>query len=378
MNILITGGAGFIGTHLTRTLLAHRHAVTVFDNLLPQVHGSAGGLAPDVRDEVESINGDVRDKGAFHSALLDKDIIVHLAAETGTGQSMYDVLRYNEVNIGGTAVLMDFLTNDRRSRIQKIIVASSRAIYGEGKYRCAEHGVVYPAMRAAEAMKEAVFEPLCPNCKETCSALPTDESAPYQPSSMYGLTKQVQEQMVLLYARSLGLSAYALRYQNVYGPGQSLRNPYTGILAIFSNLARQGKTIRVFEDGLESRDFVHVADVARLTAQAVQPEYMGVEAVNVGSGVATTVADVARAVVEALNSRSRIEITGEFRVGDIRHNTADLRRARELFAFEPRWALDTGLQSFLQWSLREEIEPNGYEDSLAQLAAVGLYHRASG
>jgi len=376
MNILVTGGAGFIGTHLTRRLLANGHSVTVFDNFLPQVHGSVRTLASDLREHVELIVGDVRDRDAFHDALLGKDVVVHLAAETGTGQSMYEVLRYEEVNIRGTAVLMDFLTSERQSSIQKVIVASSRAIYGEGTYRCEEHGVVYPEMRTTEKMKQGVYEPLCPICSRECSMLPTDESAPFRPSSMYGLTKQVQEQMVLLYARSLGLSAYALRYQNVYGPGQSLKNPYTGILAIFSTLARQGKTIRVFEDGRESRDFVHVDDVARMTAQAVSSEYAGIEAVNVGSGVATTVTDIARGIVDVLKSASDIEVTGEFRVGDIRHNVADLQKAQGLFGFKPRWAFADGLRDFLQWSLEEEVGDIAYEESLAKLGAAGLYHQA--
>jgi dTDP-L-rhamnose 4-epimerase len=377
MNVLVTGGAGFIGTHLVRKLLGSGHTVAVLDNFHPQVHGSVRSLAPDIGEHVELIFGDVREKEVFHGALRGRDVVVHLAAETGTGQSMYEVLRYEEVNVRGTAVLMDFLINSRSSRIEKVIVASSRAIYGEGRYECGVHGPVFPAGRSVEHMRRGRFEPLCPTCGIGCSVLPTDETAPLQPASMYGLTKQVQEQMVLLYARSLGLAGYALRYQNVYGPGQSLNNPYTGILAIFSTLARQNQPIRIFEDGAESRDFVHVEDVVDLTSRVVSSEYAGVETVNVGSGIGTSVLDVAHRIVDELGSSSQIRITGEFRTGDIRHNVADLRKANHLFGFEPKWSFGNGLRDFLRWSVETESSGSGYEDSLKQLDAAGLYHRSS-
>ncbi|MDD5612835.1 MAG: NAD-dependent epimerase/dehydratase family protein, partial [Gallionella sp.] len=225
--VLVTGGAGFIGTHLSRRLLREGYQVTVLDNFLPQVHGDCRELAVDLRGKVELRIGDVRDKAVFHEALLDKDIVVHLAAETGTGQSMYEPVRYEQVNIGGTALLLDFITNNPKSAISKMVVASSRSIYGEGKYRCDAHGDVYPDARGVEELKRGEFEPKCPVCGSACSVLATDETSAIHPSSLYGITKQVQEQMVLMYGQSLGMPAYALRYQNVYGPGQSLNNPYT-------------------------------------------------------------------------------------------------------------------------------------------------------
>ena len=233
MKILISGGAGFIGTHLARRLLADGADVTIFDSFSPQIHGGADVLPEEIAPHVRLIRGDVRDQSAFFAALDGQETVVHLAAETGTGQSMYEVSRYTDVNLGGTALLMDYLVNSPKSKITKLVTASSRAIYGEGKYECPAHGSVYPEARREADMKAGRFEPVCPVCAAPCVSVPTDENSRLSPSSFYGLTKQVQEQMTLLFGRTRGVSAFALRYQNVYGPGQSLRNPYTGILAIF-------------------------------------------------------------------------------------------------------------------------------------------------
>lgn len=376
MNVLITGGAGFIGTHLSRQLLADGHAVTVLDNFLPQVHGDARQLANDLAGDVRLIDADVRDADAVGRGLQGQDAVVHLAAETGTGQSMYEVRRYEDVNLGGTAVLLDALVNDKSLDVGKVVVASSRAIYGEGAYRCAEHGTVYPEGRSPERMRAGLFEPTCPACDREVEMVLTPEAAPFQPTSWYGLTKQVQEQMVLLFARTLGISGVALRYQNVYGPGQSLTNPYTGILAIFSSLAREDKPIRVFEDGLESRDFVHVADVVAATARTLDPGVTGTHSFNVGSGEAVSVLDVTRGVVDHLGSASEVTVTGEFRIGDIRHNVADLSRIRAEAGFEPQWSFADGLGDFLGWATTKEGSTEGYERSLRQLEDAGLYQRS--
>ena len=374
MNVLITGGAGFIGTHLSRRLLREGHAVTVLDSFLPQVHGDAADLAPDLVGDVRLVRADVRDADALGSALSGQDAVVHLAAETGTGQSMYEVQRYQDVNVGGTAALLDRLVNDASLDVGRVVVASSRAIYGEGAYRCPEHGTVYPEGRDAEQLQRGAYDPVCPECSGALTLVPTSEDAPRRPTSWYGLTKQIQEQMVLLYARSMGFSGVALRYQNVYGPGQSLQNPYTGILAIFSTLAREGKTLRVFEDGHESRDFVHIEDVVAATAASLSVD--GVASANVGSGEAVSVLDVARTIVAETGSDSAIEVTGEFRVGDIRHNVADLERIRALTGYEPQWSFAEGARDFLAWALEEEASAAGYEASLAELARVGLYQKS--
>ncbi len=313
MKILITGGAGFIGQHLTRHLLALHHEITILDNFLDQVHAGNRVLPGDLDKHVRLIVGDLADPASLRLALEGQDCIVHLAAETGTGQSMYEVSRYERTNIAGTALLYEFLSKEKRSQVGRIVIASSRAIYGEGAYRCERDGVVYPTSRSVEEKRAGRFDPLCPRCGGVCETVPTPETAPYQPSSFYGLTKQMQEQMALMFGHVLGIPTIALRYQNVYGPGQSLQNPYTGILAIFSNLARVGSPIHVFEDGLESRDFVYIDDVVRATASSMTEKNVGgVHAVNVGSGARTTVLEVAQRINAFYGGRSEVKITGGF------------------------------------------------------------------
>jgi dTDP-L-rhamnose 4-epimerase len=374
MNVLITGGAGFIGTHLSRRLLREGCTVTILDNFLPQVHGASGALPADLRGEVELVTGDVRDGALLERALAGKEAVVHLAAETGTGQSMYEVVRYESVNIGGTASLLERLVNVPGSGVARVVVASSRAIYGEGKYRCAGHGTVFPEGRTTQDMKAGIFEPRCPHCGTIADMLPTDETAVLHPSSLYGLTKQVQEQMTLMYARTLGISGYALRYQNVYGPGQSLSNPYTGILAIFSSQARRNLPINIFEDGRESRDFVYIDDVVEATWRCIAREQQEVEAYNVGSGAATTVLELAREIVAFFGSSSETVVSGDFRSGDIRHNLADLTKVRQALGYEPQWRMKAGLAEFLRWAGEEEPAALRYRESLEEMKKIGLYH----
>jgi dTDP-L-rhamnose 4-epimerase len=374
MNILITGGAGFIGQHLCTKLAAQGHLLTVLDNFLPQVHGPDSEQLFAASFEGRIVRGDVRDRGAWQEALRQQHAVVHLAAETGTGQSMYEVQRYESVNIAGTALLLDCLVNDPNRSVRKLVVASSRAIYGEGRYRCAHHGLVYPVAREESDMKNGQFEPRCTHCRAFVSSETTVEETPLSPSSFYGLTKQVQEQMVLMYARVLNISGYALRFQNVFGPGQSLNNPYTGILAVFSNLARDHRAINIFEDGEESRDFVYIDDVVAATAACLDPSRLGIHAVNVGSGIATTVAQVARAIVAQLGSSSALRISGAFRHGDIRHNVADLALAQDVLGYAPRTYFEDGLASFLDWARASDVGHSGYEKSLQELRAKGLMH----
>ena len=375
MKTLITGGAGFIGTHLARRLLSEGQEVTILDNFSPQIHGGVQTLPKDLTGSVRLIAGDVRDAAVFHAALDTQDVVVHLAAETGTGQSMYEVERYTSVNLTGTAVLMDYLVNSTQSRIEKLVTASSRAIYGEGKYLCAEHGTMYPEARTEADMKAGKFEPICPVCAKPCRPLATDEDARLSPSSYYGLTKQMQEQMTLLFGRTRGISAFALRYQNVYGPGQSLQNPYTGILAIFSNQARADKPIYIFEDGLESRDFVYIADVVEATCRCIRPETTGVAALNVGCGVRTTVTEVVTEIVRFFGSASEVSVTGAFRLGDIRHNVADLSRAAATLGYAPHWAFADGIREFLTWAQSQDASADKYEQSLAEMSAKGMMHQ---
>lgn len=287
---------------------------------------------------------------------------------------MYEVGLYEEVNLKGTAILMDYLVNNKESCVTKLVTASSRAIYGEGKYHCRSHGVVYPEGRLSADMKAGFFEPRCPICAEACQPLPTDEESKIHPSSFYGLTKQVQEQMTLLFARTKGLDGAALRYQNVYGPGQSLKNPYTGILAIFSNQARENKPIFIFEDGLESRDFVYIDDVIEATWLCIRDEYRGIEAFNVGSARQTTVAEVVQEIIAFFKSNSKTSITGQFREGDIRHNLADLGKTKKILGFQPKWGFKEGIGQFLTWALEQEFDGGKYEKSLLEMRSKGLMH----
>lgn len=348
-NVLITGGAGFIGTHVVRRLLSDGHRVAVLDNFQSPLHAGRRTLSSDIARDVELTLGDVRDADVLQRALEGRDVVVHLAAETGSAQSLCEVLMYEDVNVHGTTVLVDALAQ-RRSSVGKVVLASSRAVYGEGTSLCAGHGVVHPAMRNAIDLAAQRFEPRCPHCGEGCSVLATDEESPLHPTSFYGLTKQMQEQMIFMAARTLGLSAWALRFQNVYGPGQLATNPYTGTLGHFSTLARKNQPIEVLEDGFESRDFVHVEDVADATAEAVRSSEPGLEAVNVGSGVRTTIFSLAERIIAELDSRSEIVVTGEFRSCDVRHAVADLEKAHRLLAFEPRREFTRGLREFLSWT----------------------------
>jgi dTDP-L-rhamnose 4-epimerase len=374
MKILITGGAGFIGTHLSRHLLTLGHELTLLDNFLPQVHAGNTSLAKDLTPHVRLVMGDIADPVALHSALEGAECVVHLAAETGTGQSMYEVGRYERTNLAGTALLYDILARTPKHKIERVVVASSRAIYGEGAYRCQRDGLVYPGTRSSAEKQAGEYEPFCPTCHGPCQTVPTPETAPFQPSSFYGLTKQVQEQTVLMFGKVWRIPSCALRYQNVYGPGQSLTNPYTGILAIFSNLARTGRPIHVFEDGLESRDFVYIDDVVRATAACALGSFNGSHAINIGSGERTSVLDVANQVNAFYGNLSTVETTGAFREGDIRHGMADLTLSQSLLGYEPMRKFREGLRRFLEWANESEPTNAGYEESLAEMEERGLLH----
>lgn len=372
MDVLITGGAGFIGTHVARCLLAQGHSITILDKFLPQVHGTRQELAADLQGHVRLVRGDVADPLALEAALLDAQCVIHLAAETGTGQSMYEVSRYSRTNLTGTAELCDCLVRRAGKKLERMVVASSRAIYGEGAYRCPEHGVVYPRPRPGKEKERRLFDPVCPVCGGECVSIPTPESAPFQPSSFYGLTKQMQEQTILMFGDVLGIPSVALRFQNVFGPGQSLQNPYTGILAIFSNLARRGQTIRIFEDGMESRDFVYIDDVVAAISACVSLPLGGCHALNVGSGQRISVLEVAKAISEFHAGASEIRITGDFREGDIRHGFADLTQVGAVLQYRPQWSFGEGLRRFLEWALESVPEESGYERSLVEMKERGL------
>jgi dTDP-L-rhamnose 4-epimerase len=374
--VLITGGAGFIGSALALRLSSDGYEVRILDSLSEQIHGHDPGQtsASFVRATscAEMRRGSVTCREDLLSALAGVDAVVHLAAETGTGQSMYEVQRYADVNVGGTALLLDLLGRERH-QVTRLVVASSRAVYGEGKYAAADGTVFFPRQRDESLLRAGRFDPMDPrNEEEALRPVPTDEDSRLAPLSVYGATKLAQENLVLTAAAGLEVNAVALRYQNVYGPGQALRNPYTGILSIFSNLLRRGEEINVFEDGLESRDFIYIDDVVEATVASLTSERAVGHPVNVGSGVSTTVLDVVVSLSAALGTTSKYSISGNFRAGDIRHNVADLARARDRLGFNPTMNFAEGMAKFAEWVLALPLTESDYGGSLAELRARNL------
>ena len=374
-NVLITGGAGFIGSNLALKLIEKGYQVTVLDNLSPQIHGDnpteTSPLYLSIKDKVKFIYGTVTSKSDWEEALKDQDAIVHYAAETGTGQSMYEVEKYVDVNINGTALMLNLLVNGSYN-VKKVIVASSRSIYGEGKYISKELGAVYPTQRESIHMDQGDFEVKYPN-SSALTLVGTDEESKNHPSSVYGITKQNQEQMVLTVCPTVGIAGVAFRYQNVYGPGQSLKNPYTGILSIFSTQIKNGNNINIFEDGLESRDFVYIDDVVDATILGLEKEEANNQVFNVGTGVAKNVLTVANELVKNYGLDVAINVSGNYRLGDIRHNYADLTKINKLLGFSPKVSFEAGLKSFAEWVNTQEVQEDKYQKSIDEMKAKGLY-----
>jgi dTDP-L-rhamnose 4-epimerase len=293
--ILITGGLGFIGSNLAQSLSKlPGYKIILADNLSPQIHGTIPNLdlAWLQGHRIDVMRADVVNTNSLTEALSRADVIVHLAAETGTAQSMYQIAHYNNVNSQATAQMLDFLANNPH-HVKKIVLASSRSIYGEGAYLCGVHGHVYPSARAAEQLTKQKWDPTCPICKQKITSIATPESARPSPASIYAATKYAQEDLIRIAGDSLGIGTAVLRFQNVYGAGQSLNNPYTGILSIFSTRIRRGLSLPIFEDGAESRDFVHVSDVVQAITLAIENDNANGKTFNVGAGAPTTVLEIA-------------------------------------------------------------------------------------
>lgn len=375
-NILVTGGAGFIGSNVTLKLLKKGYNVTVLDNLSKQIHGEdpekTSPLYLSVKDKVNFIKGSVTSREDWLKALEGQDAVIHLAAETGTGQSMYEIEKYVGTNIGGTALLLDILTNTK-NHVKRVLVAESRAIYGEGKYHCPKCGDVYPMDRRDENMAKGDFECKCPKCGGEVELVATTEDSAIHPSSVYGIAKQVQGQLVHLVCPTIGVEPVSFRYQNVYGPGQSLSNPYTGILSIFSTRIKNGNGINIFEDGKETRDFVYIDDVVDATILGLEvPEAKG-HVFNVGTGIATDVLTVANTLCEKYGIQVPITVSGNYRLGDIRHNFADISLARRILKFEPKWSFSDGIAQFCKWVDLQEVQEDRYEASIEEMKSKGLY-----
>jgi dTDP-L-rhamnose 4-epimerase len=376
-NILITGGAGFIGSNLALELIVKGYKVTVLDNLSPQIHGEDAEeksfLFAKIRGQVTFIKGCVTVKEDWIKALRGQDAIIHLAAETGTGQSMYQIEKYATVNIGGTAIMLDLLANHPHN-VKKVLIASSRSIYGEGKYWSEElNAAVYPKHRTDVCMSSGDFDVKYKGLTKPLQLVATDEESKIHPSSVYGITKQNQEQMIMTVCPTIGIAPVAFRYQNVYGPGQSLSNPYTGILSIFSTLIKNGKEINIFEDGKESRDFVFIEDVVAATILGLEKIEANGEVFNVGTGAAIDVITVASELIKNYGSLTKVNITGNYRLGDIRHNFADLTKIKTLLGFIPKYNFETGIQKFTDWVLTQEVNESKYEESITEMKEKGLF-----
>lgn len=374
-HILISGGAGFIGSHLANLLLDSNYKVSVLDNLSPQIHGenpeqdSPQYLS--IKDKVNFIKGDVCSRADWLKALKGVDAVVHLAAETGTGQSMYAIEKYNLVNSQGTAILCDILVNEKH-QVKKLVLGSTRAVYGEGAYVNKEGKLVYPKSRKASDMRAGKFDLFDENGEEL-KAVPTTEEAKLLPSSIYAISKLYQEQLIQTTCESLDLNYTILRFQNVYGAGQSMKNPYTGILSIFSTQMLENKAINLFEDAKPARDFIEVRDVVEAIKRSVEKPAANGEIINIGSGQPTEVMAVVQALEKAYNLKADWKITGDFRLGDIRYNVADISKMKQILEFEAKVSFEEGIKRLADWAKQQEIKENAYEQSLEEMKRKGLF-----
>lgn len=375
--VLITGGAGFIGSNVALKLVSEGIAVRVLDNLSTQIHGEnpdvTSPLYQSIKGKVEFIKGTVTSREDWEKSLEGVDVVLHLAAETGTGQSMYEIEKYVNTNIGGTALLLDILTN-RPHSVKRVVVAESRAIYGEGRYWSDElNTYVYPDERPEDTMSTGDFEVKYPGCKESLKLVGTTEDSLVHPGSVYGITKQVQGQLVHMVCKAIGVESVSFRYQNVYGPGQSLSNPYTGILSIFSTRIKNGNGINIFEDGCETRDFVYIDDIVDATILGMKVPGVSGNAFNVGTGVATDVLTVANTLKKFYGIDVPVTVSGNYRLGDIRHNFADISKAEKMLGYKPKWTFEKGIEQFAKWVNGQPIQKDNYEASIEEMKNKGLY-----
>jgi len=343
---LVTGGAGFIGSHLVDALIEQGHQVRVLDALVSQVH--AAGPPEFLNPKAEFLRGDICDRALIQRALDGVSIVFHQAAEVGVGQSMYEMERYVRANTLGTAILLEEIVA-RRKGINKVVVASSMSVYGEGAYTCPKCGPQSPKLRSSEQLAKHDWELHCENCGTALKPAPTTEEKPIFPTSVYAISKQDQEQLCLVVGRSYGVPTVALRYFNVYGQRQALSNPYTGICAIFSSRLLNDQAPIIFEDGEQTRDFVHVSDIVQANLRAMEPRDGDYETINIGTGVPTSVNQIAKMLAEGLSKRIPAQIVGKFREGDIRHCIADISKARKLLGYKPAVSLQNGMPELLAW-----------------------------
>ena len=369
LNILVTGGAGFIGSHLVDALVEKGHKVRILDSIVEQVHG---GKIPDhLNPNAEFIRADVCDADAVSAALDGIDVVYHEAAEVGVGQSMYEIVRYVKANDLGTAVLLEEMIK-RPRQFKKLVVASSMSIYGEGAYKCGPcDQVINPFLRSNEQLAAHDWEFKCEKCGSLLETIGTTEEKPLFPTSVYAVTKQDQEQYCLAVGRAYKIPTVAFRYFNVYGTRQSLSNPYTGVCAIFSSRLLNDQPPTIFEDGKQSLDFVHVSDIVRANLLALETDGGDYQAMNIGTGRATSVKEIAMLLANGLGKEISPEIVGKYREGDIRHCVANIDKARQLLGYEPSVTLEVGLAELLKWLGEQEAEDK-VEAATSELAAHSL------
>lgn len=370
MRALVTGGAGFIGSHLVDALLASGADVRVLDNLLPQAHPT--GVARFLSKDAELVVGDLRDRAAVDRALEGVDTVFHLGGIVGNGQSMVDLRLYTDVNVVGTATLLEGMVA-RRAQFRRLVVASSMVVYGDGAYACPVHGELrQPPARSMDRLARALWEPTCPQCHSEVHAVATREDHPLVPTSTYGVCKRDQEELSLVVGRAYGLPTIALRYLNTYGSRQALSNPYTGVCAIMAMRILLGKAPTIFEDGRQLRDPTHVLDVARATIAAAEaPASALYQPFNIGVGRPMSIADMARALARAVGRTIEPNVTGEFRQGDIRHCFADVSRAAEQLGFRASITFDDGARELASWAVDQAPEDRT-DAANAELRRLGL------
>jgi dTDP-L-rhamnose 4-epimerase len=371
--VLITGGAGFVGSHLADALAQSGHDIVLFDNLEPQVHG-VGATRPAYLDPQHRLEiGDVRDPDALAPLVRQSDVVFHLAAMVGVGQSMYQVRRYTDVNAVGMATLLEVLAANR-GRVRKLLVASSMSIYGEGAYQCGECGPVAPRLRPVQQLRAAEWEVRCPRCSSELRPIPTSEDKPLYPTSIYAITKRDHEEMAMAFGHAYELPSVALRFFNIYGSRQALTNPYTGVAAIFSALMLGGQAPVIYEDGQQQRDFVHISDIVQACGLAMVNPAADYQVLNVGTGRPISILQVAELLARELGWSGGFEVVKKYRAGDIRHCAADISRIRGLIGFEPRHRFEDGVQELVGWvSQQQGLRLQApLSEAHRQLAAHGL------
>ena len=376
MKILITGGAGFIGSRLCLALLKLGNEITVIDSLSEQVHGKNPSIDSStfqlINGRVSFIIESILNKNILIDCIKKVDLIVHLASETGTGQSMYEIERYNQVNVMGTSLICDILMNQDH-HVKKIVLASSRSIYGEGKYLDEKGNILYPKNRKLSNLQNKKFDFYSDDGNSRWTPLPTDENSAINPISIYAATKYYQELLLRILSNSINIDTTILRLQNVYGPGQSLNNPYTGILSIFSTQILNNIKLNIFEDGEESRDFIFVDDVVSAFVKSIESSVKGLNIYNVGSGVLTSVKKISQLLHYFYGKDENSYISGDYRIGDIRNNYADLTRANSDLKFSPKVNINDGIKLFSKWVLDQKLNSDNSSLAINELMEKGLY-----